>query len=449
VAFGGLTNIITNGSIGVKEFLVSCGLSGMLYSIFSGQPMTFQGPTGLTLAFTSSLFAFTQQHGLPFMGIYCWTGIWTSLFLALASVFNLCELIKYCSRFTDDIFNALISINFLTEAITRIATGFAVSVNGNFTTALSSLNIAVATWLLTTWLASLQKSTLFSKSVRATLSSFGPCLTIVAMSLGSLLPSVRALGLERLQISTAGWAVPRAMTGIPLAVAATPMKLRILAVAPAMLMTLLFYLDQNISVRAVEAFDLKKGAAYNLDLLAVSAITLLLSVLGLPWTCAATVQSVAHTRSLGTVMLDEEGKEKVVDIIETRATGLATHSLILLSVFGAPVLSVIPIPVISGLFLYLGIKMMQSNLFFERVSDMVREKRLLPPSSIFAELKAATVSRFIGVQAVLLAFIWGLKRDKRVALLFPSSIALLMVVRLKLLPLFFSPTDLQALDPPS
>ena len=46
VAFGGLTNIITDGHIGVIEFIISCGAGGMFYSLFSGQPMTFVGPTG-------------------------------------------------------------------------------------------------------------------------------------------------------------------------------------------------------------------------------------------------------------------------------------------------------------------------------------------------------------------------------------------------------------------
>ena len=41
VAFGGLTNIITGGSIGVIEFILSCGISGVMYAVLSGQPMTF------------------------------------------------------------------------------------------------------------------------------------------------------------------------------------------------------------------------------------------------------------------------------------------------------------------------------------------------------------------------------------------------------------------------
>ena len=68
VAFGGLTNSITKGQMGVTEFLAGCGLSGMVYSLFSGQPMTFQGPTGLTLAFTTALYAFSSAKNISFYG---------------------------------------------------------------------------------------------------------------------------------------------------------------------------------------------------------------------------------------------------------------------------------------------------------------------------------------------------------------------------------------------
>jgi hypothetical protein len=116
VAFGGLTSIITEGKMGIIDFIVSCGTSGMFYAVFSGQPLTLVGPTGLTLAFVSALHRFTVINKLSFFAIYSWTGIWTSFFLALSSILNLSYLIKYCTRFTDDCFNALLSINFLYEA---------------------------------------------------------------------------------------------------------------------------------------------------------------------------------------------------------------------------------------------------------------------------------------------------------------------------------------------
>ncbi|CAN0422551.1 unnamed protein product, partial [Ectocarpus sp. 8 AP-2014] len=67
---------------------------------------------------------------------------------------------------------------------------------------------------------------------------------------------------------------------------------RLACAIPAMLLTSLFFLDQNISARVVNSprHKMTKGAAYHQDMLVLGIITGLLSVVGLPWQCAATVQ---------------------------------------------------------------------------------------------------------------------------------------------------------------
>jgi MFS superfamily sulfate permease-like transporter len=80
--------------MGVIEFLVSCGASGVVYALFSGNPMTFLGPTGLTLAFITTLYRVAENLSLPFLPMYACTGLWTALFIALTSIFNLSNLMK-------------------------------------------------------------------------------------------------------------------------------------------------------------------------------------------------------------------------------------------------------------------------------------------------------------------------------------------------------------------
>ena len=94
VAFGGLVSAITKGQMGVIEFLVSCGVTGMAYAVFAGQPMTFLGPTGLTLAFITTLYRFAERYSLPFLPLYACTGLWTALFILLTAVFNLSNLMR-------------------------------------------------------------------------------------------------------------------------------------------------------------------------------------------------------------------------------------------------------------------------------------------------------------------------------------------------------------------
>jgi len=136
---------------------------------------------------------------------------------------------------------------------------------------------------------------------------FGPSLVIVAMSALAAHPAAAAqLTVETLavpaRLSLAGG---RAL--VPDLLSVSPV-LRLAAALPAVLLTLLFYLDQvrptspsvlcyhsclstpltlrcpqNISVRAVNACKLRKGEAYHADLLALALVVGGLSLCGLPW----------------------------------------------------------------------------------------------------------------------------------------------------------------------
>ena len=131
-----------------------------------------------------------------------------------------------------------------------------------------------------------------------------------ASSLFSL-PSVRKLGsLKRLTLGA-----PREKLFSLVDMGALSLKYRLLAAIPAVFLATLFFLDQNITVRTVNSPQnkLKKGAAYHLDLFALASITLASSLLGLPWMCSATVQSLNHVRALSTYADQETQTVEKVD----------------------------------------------------------------------------------------------------------------------------------------
>lgn len=535
VAFGGLTNIITDGTIGVIEFILSCGISGMIYSVFCGQPMTFLGPTGLTLAFITALFNFTKARGYAFLPLYSWTGIWTSAILTLLSIFNASNLISYCTTFTDDVFNALLALNFLYEAVANLVGNFA-NTQIPRATAYTSLNIALGTWLATRKVVKIgTKSRLVGKGFRQFCTDFGPTIVIIAMSAFSATPFVKGQKIDYLNVASkfelAGgrsWFTD---------LFSVPVHMRWMCVLPAILLSMLFYLDQNITVRTTEATlnvkPSRKGGDrkgyYHQDMLVLAMITGGLSVLGLPWVCGATVQSLNHVRACSGIswtekrqvpmvageILEEdedepvggvvksteiladdvgnsglsgngkgsgsgggysngnngngngggevsftlplilEGKRvmrvleerKYVDIMETRVTGFTIHAMILSTLMLLPLLSFIPIPVISGIFLYLGLKIMKGNLFFERLGDIMLEEpkfKSLPP---YRNLNRGTLGRYLLTQAISLAVIWILKSNRKYSIFFPACIGILAVMRRYLLPRFFAYSELKLLDP--
>ena len=406
-----------------------------------------------------------------------------------------------------------------------------------------------------------------------------------ASSLFSL-PSVSKLGsLKRLTLGA-----PREKLFSLVDMGTLPIKYRLLAAIPAVFLATLFFLDQNITVRTVNSPQnkLKKGAAYHLDLFALASITLASSLLGLPWMCSATVQSLNHVRALSTYADQEtqtvekvdtppqepskpaplaapaaqkrplpspdeiiraakteppakkplpkagdiilarslvsvqkrtttqpqkgisfggyandylevvnktlqvnrtqedraeavaaascygwrrgrrvaQAKElaskpvnvvtkptvsgDVKDVVETRLTGFTVHALVLASLGFAPVLAEVPLAVVWGVFLFLGFKVMAGNQFLGRVGSLFIDTGMLNPTSeterAVVELGRKRVLRYTAVQASCLAALWLLKLNKATAMVFPSVIGVLLVLRASLLPRVFSPRELLTLD---
>ncbi len=116
VAFGALCDGVTEGAMGTMEMVLGTAISGMIYAVLSGQPLTIIGSTGPVLAMISAINSVAKLLRLPFLPLYAWTGIWTSFILAGVAATSLCNGVQYLSRFSDEIFANLISFIFIYEA---------------------------------------------------------------------------------------------------------------------------------------------------------------------------------------------------------------------------------------------------------------------------------------------------------------------------------------------
>jgi len=449
VSFGTIASQLTTGSIGVVEFLLSAGLSGMAYSVLCGQPMAFIAPTGLTLAFISGLFRFCNYQGLPFLPIYTWVGFWTSAFMILLGLRGAGKWIRLCTHFTDEVFNALLSFNFIYEAASSLKRNFKLVADPtNLTMPFASLAMALGTFWSTMQINQISKSIYFNAKVRQNIKDFGPVAVILFMTLLNLSPWFRNIGIPVLTVpKTFELAGGRSFLVDFLSV---PLKVRMLCSLPAILLTALFFMDHNISIRLVNKADnkLKKGEAYNLDMVALGIVTGGLSIVGLPWMCGATVQSMNHVRSMTTTAFNEETKQvEVVDVTENRLSGFVVHAMIALTVNLLGVLKYIPVPVFSGLFLFLGRKLMTGNTFLQRVRDSIAERKRLPPDHPVFAVGKVRVSLFTGIQLMCLIGMWMFKQNAATSIFFPSAIGLLMIIRSKVLPRFFTEEELVVLDP--
>jgi HCO3- transporter family len=450
VSFGTIASQITFGSMGIVEFLLSAGVSGVLYSILCGQPMAFIAPTGLTLAFISGLYRFCSVNALPFFPIYSWVGLWTSFFFILLGLGGSSQWIRFCTRFTDEVFNALLSVNFIYEASASLKRNFQLADPENLTMPFVSLAMALTTFWSTMKVATFDSSKFLNQKLRTVIKDFGPVTIFMLMTILNQQQWLKKFNVPTLTVaSTFQLAGGR---NFLVDLNAVPITAKVLCAFPAVLLTALFFMDQNISVRVVNNPDnkLKKGSAYNLDMVALGFITGLISLVGLPWMCGATVQSMNHVRAMTESRYNElTGEPEIVKVTETRVTGFVVHALMIATLGLLPLLGTVPSPVVSGVFLFLGRKLMSGNSFLQRIRDSFVESSRLPSDHpiLFIGRKKTTI--FTIIQIACLIGLWKFKQNSATSIFFPSVIGFLMFLRWYILPKFFTERELIDLGDPT
>lgn len=72
---------------------------------------------GPLLVFITTLYQLCQRMGIPFLPTYAWVSLWTAALVMVCAVTDASFLMRYFTRFTDEIFAALISMIFIYEAV--------------------------------------------------------------------------------------------------------------------------------------------------------------------------------------------------------------------------------------------------------------------------------------------------------------------------------------------
>uniref|UniRef100_A0A803Y5U2 Anion exchange protein n=1 Tax=Meleagris gallopavo TaxID=9103 RepID=A0A803Y5U2_MELGA len=122
---------------------------------------------------------------------------------------------------------------------------------------------------------------------------------------------------------------------------------------PALLVTILIFMDQQITAVIVNRKEhkLRKAAGYHLDLFWVGILMAVCSFMGLPWYVAATVISIAHIDSLKmeTETSAPGEQPQFLGVREQRVTGIIVFVLTGISVFLAPILKILALILVRRL----------------------------------------------------------------------------------------------------
>ncbi|XP_039593355.1 sodium bicarbonate cotransporter 3-like isoform X9 [Polypterus senegalus] len=334
-----------------------------------------------------------------------------------------------------------------------------------------SVILFFTTFFLSSFLKKFKTKRYFPTKVRSTISDFAVFLTIMVMVLVDYLlgvPSPKLRVPDRFEPTSKhrGWLID------PLG--PNPWWTLLAAAIPALLCTILIFMDQQITAVIINRKEhkLKKGCGYHLDLLMVSLMLGICSVMGLPWFVAATVLSISHVNSLKVESeCSAPGEQpKFLGIREQRVTGLLIFVLMGLSVFMTSVLKFIPMPVLYGVFLYMGVSSLKGIQvrqvtcagskgpfcasssepvlvllqFFDRIKLFGMPAKHQPDLIYLRYVPLWKVHVFTVVQLTCLVLLWVIKASAA-AVVFPMMVLALVFVR-KLLDFFFTKRELSWLD---
>jgi len=116
VAFGGMLGKKTGNMMATMECILAGSVCGVMFALFSGQPLNIISATGPMLILESIIKNLCDQYQVEFLEFRLWIGLWTTLFILLMVMFNLSFLVKFITRFTEDCFATLVAIIFIMDA---------------------------------------------------------------------------------------------------------------------------------------------------------------------------------------------------------------------------------------------------------------------------------------------------------------------------------------------
>uniref|UniRef100_A0A671VWY4 Anion exchange protein n=1 Tax=Sparus aurata TaxID=8175 RepID=A0A671VWY4_SPAAU len=502
ITFGGLLGDATENMQGVLESFLGTAITGGVFCLLAGQPLTILSSTGPVLVFERLLFNFSRDNDFDYLEFRLWIGLWSAFFCLVLVATDASFLVQYFTRFTEEGFSCLISFIFIYDAFKKmIKLAHHYPINAEFRMeyvtqyeclcmaptviidnilnsdpmnatwssltkteclkykgelvgkacefvpdiTLMSFILFFGTYTCSMCLKKFKTSPFFPTTVRKLISDFAIILAIlifcgVDMLVGVDTPKLIVPTEFKPTSPNRGWFVPP--------FGGNPWWVYLASALPALLVTILVFMDQQITAVIVNRKEhmLKKGAGYHLDLFWVAVLLVVCSFMGLPWYVAATVISIAHIDSLKmeTETSAPGEQPKFLGVREQRLTGVIVFILTGLSVFMSPILKFIPMPVLYGVFLYMGVASLNGVQFMDRLKLLLMPAKHQPDLVYLRHVPLRKVHLFTFIQILCLALLWILKSTVA-AIIFPVMILALVAVR-KAMDYMFSQHDLGFLD---
>ncbi|XP_070492636.1 band 3 anion transport protein-like [Chironomus tepperi] len=479
ITFGGLIGEKTRSSIGISETLVSSCMVGMIFHALSSQPLVFVGTSGPLILFDEALFQFCSSMSFNFLTVRVYIGIWLTIIALTLSAFEGSVYVRLFSRFTQEIFSALITLIYIVETVQKTVANYqrhpllsnypidipisartidetSIIAIGHTTDDMGPINkpntalfctlLTLGTFCLAYFLKVFRNSKFLGRNTRRALGDFGVPIAIATfVTFDYFVPHVYTDklnvpdGISPSDPEQRDWMIP---------FAPIPLWIPIASIIPAFLVFILIFMETEISELIVGKPErgLKKGNGLHWDIVLLCLCNTICGYFGMPWHCAATVRSVTHVSAV-TIMSTNHAPgdtPKIVDIKEQRLSGFFVSLMIGLSLFASPLLKEVPMAVLFGVFLYMGVCSMVGVQFFERLRLLFMPVKHHPQVPFVRRVQTWKMHSFTVVQVLALTVLWIVKSSK-FSLAFPFFLIMMVPLR-AILGKFFTSTELRALD---
>ncbi|GAA5840606.1 hypothetical protein JCM3766R1_000709 [Sporobolomyces carnicolor] len=464
----------TDGAYGVNEGILSSAIAALTFSLLSVQPLTIVGVTGLINLFNYTTFDILRNYNVDYLQFQAWVLIWSAITHWITAVLNISDYTRFITDMTSETFGLYVGVIYIQKGIELLVYEFD---DGTGQSGWFSVVVAI----------------LFALSVyfieRSGTLSFGPfwfrkflvdyafAAAVVFYTGFVHIPGyIKSSDIQYLPITKSfaptvdrDWVVP---------FWDLPVKWVFVALPFGLLVTLLFYFDNNVSSVMAQSrgFPVKRPAGFHWDFFLLGCTTFVSGILGLPAPNGLVPQAPVHTESLcvtkmvprstplseggffeGSVREAKEKGEKgegmkVVRtrLVEQRISHFAM-GLLIMGCMSRPLLVVFGLmsrAMFAGIFIVVGWGSVEGNGIVHKTLYLLRDRELIPPDHPLKEIKKMSIFKFIGVQWLFFAAIIAVS-ETIAGIGFPVIIILLIPLRHFTLPKFFTPFELSVLDAPT
>ncbi|XP_077415242.1 solute carrier family 4 member 1a (Diego blood group) [Vanacampus margaritifer] len=483
ITFGGLLADKTERMMGVSELMISTSIQGIIFCIIAAQPVLVLGFSGPLLLFEEAFFAFCKSQGIEYIVGRIWVGMWLIVIVVIIVAVEGSFLVRFISRFTQEIFSILISLIFIYETFSKLFKIFKAhplilnykhlnetlerpfhtiynkTSNGTVfvqnvpiamaypNTALLSLCLMLGCFFIAYFLRLFKNGTYLPGWLRRLIGDFGVPIAIFVMIAVDI--SIKDTYTQKLVVpkgvqvtnpNARGWFInPMGEKKV------FPIWMMAASCVPALLVFILIFLESQITTLIVSKPERKmiKGSGFHFDLLLLVIMGGISSIFGVPWLSAATVRSVTHANAL--TVMSKGPKPEIEKVVEQRLSGILVAILVGASIYMEPLLKMIPMTALFGIFLYMGVTSLSGIQMWDRILLLITPKKYHPSDAYATRVSTMRMHLFTLIQLVCLGVLWVVKMSP-FSLALPFILLLTVPLRMVMTGTLFSAMEMKCLD---